>query len=481
MQLGLIGLGKMGGNMRERLRLAGHEVIGYDINPTVSDVKSLAELVKPRGSADRVDDGGGRADHPRHRGQARRPARPGDLVIDGGNSRFTDDFENELLKAKGIGYVDCGVSGGIWGLKNGYGLMVGGTKANVKRAMPIFDALRPEGPRDEGFVHAGKVGAGHYTKMVHNGIEYGLMAAYAEGYELLARKDIVEDVPGAFKAWTRGTVVRSWLLDLLVEALEKNPTLADVSDYTVDSGEGSGPSRRRSPSTCRCRSSRPHSSPASPRASRSARRCRRSRRCGRFGGHQVMTIAEGDALRVRKAESRPRARQRRNRHRSAPRKAAAPGTKKGRRQEGCPEEDRRLRVRSRRPRRRGRRHGPARTSPPTEQISRGDTGIPVSPREICFRRRAEPPRHTLRPCTRHLTLGDFGLSACRPASGAGHHDARGAQRSGQDQFGRGHRLCRDAEQPPGGDRCAAGEVRRGQSIVRPRWFRTVASPWSSSN
>ncbi|MCB1238382.1 MAG: decarboxylating 6-phosphogluconate dehydrogenase, partial [Tetrasphaera sp.] len=240
MQLGLIGLGKMGGNMRERLRLAGHEVIGYDINPAVSDVKSLAELVK-------------KLEGPRivwtmvAAGQITRDTvakladllEPGDLVIDGGNSRFTDDFENEkLLKAKGIGYVDCGVSGGIWGLKNGYGLMVGGTKANVKRAMPIFDALRPEGPRDEGFVHAGKVGAGHYTKMVHNGIEYGLMAAYAEGYELLARKDIVEDVPGAFKAWTRGTVVRSWLLDLLVEALEKNPTLADVSDYTVDSGEG---------------------------------------------------------------------------------------------------------------------------------------------------------------------------------------------------------------------------------------------------
>ncbi|HRV58806.1 NAD(P)-binding domain-containing protein, partial [Phycicoccus sp.] len=185
MQLGLIGLGKMGGNMRERLRLAGHEVIGYDINPAVSDVKSLAELVK-------------KLEGPRivwtmvAAGQITRDTvakladllEPGDLVIDGGNSRFTDDFENEkLLKAKGIGYVDCGVSGGIWGLKNGYGLMVGGTKANVKRAMPIFDALRPEGPRDEGFVHAGKVGAGHYTKMVHNGIEYGLMAAYAEGYE----------------------------------------------------------------------------------------------------------------------------------------------------------------------------------------------------------------------------------------------------------------------------------------------------------
>ena len=116
--------------------------------------------------------------------------------------------------------------------------MVGGSAANVKKAMPIFDALRPEGPRDEGFVHAGKVGAGHYTKMVHNGIEYGLMHAYAEGYELLEKKDIVENVPGAFKAWSRGTVVRSWLLDLMVKALEENPSLEDVSDYTADSGEG---------------------------------------------------------------------------------------------------------------------------------------------------------------------------------------------------------------------------------------------------
>jgi 6-phosphogluconate dehydrogenase len=116
--------------------------------------------------------------------------------------------------------------------------MCGGETRLVNRVMPIFDALRPEGPRDEGFVHAGDVGAGHYTKMVHNGIEYGLMAAYAEGYELLEKKDIVKDVPGAFKAWSRGTVVRSWLLDLAVAALEANPTLDGVSDYTVDSGEG---------------------------------------------------------------------------------------------------------------------------------------------------------------------------------------------------------------------------------------------------
>ncbi|OLP66585.1 6-phosphogluconate dehydrogenase (decarboxylating), partial [Salmonella enterica subsp. enterica serovar Javiana] len=240
MQLGLIGLGKMGGNMRERIRRAGHEVVGFDNNPAVSDVKTLAALVKkldaPRTVWVMVPSG-----EPTRATVAKLAGLldKGDMVIDGGNSRFTDDFENEaLLKTKGIGYLDCGVSGGIWGLENGYGLMVGGSAANVKKAMPIFDALRPEGPREEGFVHAGKVGAGHYTKMVHNGIEYGLMAAYAEGYELLEAKDIVTDVPGAFKAWTRGTVVRSWLLDLLVDALEKNPHLDDVSGYTVDSGEG---------------------------------------------------------------------------------------------------------------------------------------------------------------------------------------------------------------------------------------------------
>ena len=240
MQLGLIGLGKMGGNMRERLRRAGHEVVGFDRNPEVTDVASLDELVgalhSPRTVWVMVPAG----DITRAvvRDLADRLS-PGDLVIDGGNSRFTDDqVHAELLAVKGIRYLDCGVSGGIWGLTNGYGLMVGGAAEDVATAMPIFDALRPDGPREEGFVHAGTVGAGHYTKMVHNGIEYGLMQAYAEGYELLTKQPIVTDVPGAFKAWTRGTVVRSWLLDLLNDALTKNPTLADVSDYTVDSGEG---------------------------------------------------------------------------------------------------------------------------------------------------------------------------------------------------------------------------------------------------
>jgi 6-phosphogluconate dehydrogenase len=240
MQLGLIGLGKMGGNMRERLRAAGHEVVGYDRNPEVSDVDSLEGLVKalqaprvvwvmvPSGAPTRatVEEIGGLLE-------------AGDLVIDGGNSRWTDDEVNAAkLDERGVGYLDCGVSGGVWGRENGYGLMVGGSPEHVERAMPIFDALRPEGAREEGFVHAGPVGAGHYAKMVHNGIEYGLMQAYAEGYELLATKDLVTDVHGCFKAWTRGTVVRSWLLDLLVLALEEDQDLAAITGYVQDSGEG---------------------------------------------------------------------------------------------------------------------------------------------------------------------------------------------------------------------------------------------------
>ncbi len=240
MHLGLIGLGKMGGNMRERLRAAGHEVVGYDRDPAISDVDSLAAMVAalpaprlvwvmvPAGEPTRatVEDLAGLLE-------------AGDLVIDGGNSRWTDDEVNATrLDQGGVGYLDCGVSGGVWGKDNGYGLMVGGDPAHVERAMPVFDALRPEGPREEGFVHAGAVGAGHYTKMVHNGIEYGLMQAYAEGYELLAAKDLVTDVHGAFKAWTRGTVVRSWLLDLLVKALEEDPGLEQISGWTADSGEG---------------------------------------------------------------------------------------------------------------------------------------------------------------------------------------------------------------------------------------------------
>src|SRR6185369_11203096 len=144
----------------------------------------------------------------------------------------------ELLSAKGIGFIDAGVSGGIWGLDEGYGLMVGGSDADVARAMPIFDTLRPEGDVADGFVHAGPVGAGHYAKMVHNGIEYGMMHAYAEGYELLEASEYVENIPEVFKSWRAGSVVQSWLLDLLDRALDEDPDLAGIKGYADDTGEG---------------------------------------------------------------------------------------------------------------------------------------------------------------------------------------------------------------------------------------------------
>ncbi len=241
MHIGLIGLGKMGGNMRSRLRAQGIEVTGFDRNPDVTDVATVAEMVaalpSPRTVWVMVPAG---AITDAVIGELNELLEPGDLVIDGGNSRFTEDFKHaELLGAKGIDYIDAGVSGGVWGRENGYGLMVGGSAAQVERVMPVFDALRPDGPREEGFVHVGEVGAGHYAKMVHNGIEYALMQAYAEGYELLdARSDLIKDVPGTFKAWQRGTVVRSWLLELLVRALDEDADLSDIEGYVDDSGEG---------------------------------------------------------------------------------------------------------------------------------------------------------------------------------------------------------------------------------------------------
>jgi 6-phosphogluconate dehydrogenase len=161
----------------------------------------------------------------------------GDLIIDGGNSKYTDDQRHaDELSKKGINFVDCGVSGGVWGLKNGYALMCGGDADNVAKIKPIFDALKPEG--EFGYVHAGGVGAGHFTKMVHNGIEYGIMQSYAEGYELMAASPIVENVTETMNSWREGTVIRSWLLDLAVKALEEDPGLSKIRGYAQDSGEG---------------------------------------------------------------------------------------------------------------------------------------------------------------------------------------------------------------------------------------------------
>ena len=240
MQLGLVGLGKMGYNMRERLREGAHEVIGYDPRPEVTDVPTLAALAEaldaPRVVWVMVPSGS--VTHETIEALAD-VLSSGDMVIDGGNSRYTEDQPHaKLLNDKGIAFIDAGVSGGVWGLKEGYGLMVGGSDADVERALPIFDTLRPPGPREDGFVHAGPVGAGHYAKMVHNGIEYGLMMAYAEGYELLAAEDLITDTQAVIQAWTNGTVVRSWLQQLLARALKEDPKFVEISGYTEDSGEG---------------------------------------------------------------------------------------------------------------------------------------------------------------------------------------------------------------------------------------------------
>ena len=240
MQLGLIGLGKMGFNMRARLREGGHEVVGYDPRPEVSDVASLsalaAALPSPRVIWVMVPSG---TVTEQTISALAEVLSAEDLVIDGGNSRYTEDAPHaKLLAEKGIGFVDAGVSGGIWGLTEGYGLMVGGSDTDIARAMPIFDSLRPPGPLEDGFVHVGPVGAGHFAKMVHNGVEYALMTAYAEGYEMLAAEDLVKDPQSVYQAWTNGTVVRSWLQQLLAKALKEDPELGEISGYTEDSGEG---------------------------------------------------------------------------------------------------------------------------------------------------------------------------------------------------------------------------------------------------
>ncbi|WP_449060337.1 phosphogluconate dehydrogenase (NAD(+)-dependent, decarboxylating) [Planomonospora algeriensis] len=238
MQIGMIGLGKMGGNMAERLRRGGHDVVGYDRDPGVSDVGSLQELVDrlqaPRAVWVMVPAGAPTQATIEELGKL---LSAGDVVVDGGNSHYVDDQKHGAeLAARGIGFVDCGVSGGVWGLENGYALMVGGSEEDIQRLRPVFETLKPEG--EDGFVHAGRIGAGHFAKMVHNGIEYGMMQAFAEGWELLEAADIVTDVPGAFKSWRQGTVIRSWLLDLLVRALDEDSDLSGLRGYAQDSGEG---------------------------------------------------------------------------------------------------------------------------------------------------------------------------------------------------------------------------------------------------
>jgi 6-phosphogluconate dehydrogenase len=238
MEIGLVGLGKMGGNMRTRMRNGGVSVVGYDRNREVSDTESLRAMVQqlaaPRVVWVMVPAGGPTHDTITELGEL---LDEGDLIVDGGNSRWTDDIAHaEALATKGIGFVDCGVSGGVWGLENGYALMYGGSADDVAKVQPAFDALKPEG--EFGAVHAGKVGAGHFSKMVHNGIEYAMMQSYAEGWELLEKVDMVDNVTEVLRSWREGTVIRSWLLDLLVAALDEKPSLEGIRGYAEDSGEG---------------------------------------------------------------------------------------------------------------------------------------------------------------------------------------------------------------------------------------------------
>jgi 6-phosphogluconate dehydrogenase len=236
MKLGMIGLGKMGGNMAERLRQRGHEVVGFDQFSPATQVKTLEELVgalpAPRTVWLMVPAG-----DPTETTIAalRGLLSPHDTVIEGGNSFYRDSMRRAAyLARKGIGFIDSGTSGGIWGLKEGYCLMVGGDAAHVERNRPIFEALAGEG----GFAHVGPVGSGHFTKMVHNGIEYGMMQAYAEGYELLSAADVPIDLAKTIEVWRHGSVVRSWLLDLMAKALQEDPGLKSISGYADDSGEG---------------------------------------------------------------------------------------------------------------------------------------------------------------------------------------------------------------------------------------------------
>ena len=238
MEIGLIGLGKMGGNMAQRLRNGGHTVVGYDRSPdSKRDVTSLSELVQKL-SAPRVVWVMVPAGHPTDETivELGTLLSEGDLIVDGGNSHYTEDIRHaEMLKANKVKFVDCGVSGGVWGLQNGYGLMSGGAPEDVAMVQPALDTLKPE---VGGYVRAGGVGAGHFVKMVHNGIEYGIMQAYSEGYELMTASPIVENVTETMRSWQNGTVIRSWLLDLAVDALDQDPGLSKIRGFAADSGEG---------------------------------------------------------------------------------------------------------------------------------------------------------------------------------------------------------------------------------------------------
>jgi len=248
MELGMIGLGRMGAAMTKRLLDAGHTVVAYDqdraaVERSVADgavgAVSLDALVSrlnvPRTAWVMVPAGDAVNDTIE---RLTRLLKADDTLIDGGNSNFRDTLQRAFsVQKSGVHFVDVGTSGGIWGLKEGYCLMIGGDAAVVKRIQPLFESLAPA--QDRGWAHVGPVGAGHFTKMVHNGIEYGLMQSYSEGFALLEKnKDFHLDLPKIAEIWRHGSVVRSWLLDLTAQALAENPTLEGIGPSVADSGEG---------------------------------------------------------------------------------------------------------------------------------------------------------------------------------------------------------------------------------------------------
>jgi len=247
--LGMIGLGRMGGNMSRRLARAGHTLVAWDRSAEARAAMADERRVTP---ADTLEALVARLPSPRLLWLMLPAGAPtdqtllrlvpllsqGDLVIDGANAMYKDSQRHATeLGAHGIRFVDAGVSGGVWGLENGYGLMVGGDAAAVRMIEPVLRALAPAA--DRGWVHCGPAGAGHFTKMVHNGIEYGMMQSYAEGLALLrAKSEFALDLPQITEAWRHGTVIRSWLLDLTAEFLAHDPTLESTAPFVADSGEG---------------------------------------------------------------------------------------------------------------------------------------------------------------------------------------------------------------------------------------------------
>ncbi len=245
MELGMIGLGRMGANMTERLLLGGHQIISYDrsgeaiqrvVEKGARGAHSLADFIKqlsvPRAiwlmvpSGDPVD---------QTIDQLLPNLTKGDILIDGGNSYYKDSIRRAIkLQAQGMHFVDAGTSGGVWGLQNGYCLMVGGEKEVVQKLEPIFATLAPK----DGYLHVGPNGAGHFVKMIHNGIEYGMLQAYGEGFELLNASEFNLDLARISHLWNQGSVVRSWLLELAESAFEKDPRLGGIKGYVEDSGEG---------------------------------------------------------------------------------------------------------------------------------------------------------------------------------------------------------------------------------------------------